>query len=295
MPSQQEPIRPIVPPIASDGPRPNDVPSFDTRPVEDPMAERMGGWVDKLLSVHRPVVLAHLRSIRRMKPDASPAEITRLLERRYLAAVTTGGAAVGASAAVPGIGTGAALALTGVETAGFLEASALYAQSITELHGIALDDPVRARALVMTMLMGGPGVELVKHLAAQATGSGVGVNGAWGGALTSTLPRAAFGPIGDQLRNAFLRRFAANTGAGAVGRLVPFGIGAAIGGTGNLILGRRVVAASRTAFGPPPMAFPEALAIAPKPPREPRKPREPKKPRELTPRRALLGRKREQS
>lgn len=42
MPSQQEPIRPIVPPIASDGPQPNDMPPFDTRPVEDPMAERLG-------------------------------------------------------------------------------------------------------------------------------------------------------------------------------------------------------------------------------------------------------------
>lgn len=289
MPSQQEPIRPIVPPIASGGPQPHDMPDFDLRPPQDPMAERLGGWVDKLLSVHRPAVLAHLRSIRRAKPDASPAEIARILERRYLAAVTTGGAAVGASAAVPGLGTGAALALTGVETAGFLEASALYAQSITELHGIALEDPTRARALVMTMIMGGPGVELVKHLTAQATGSGVGVSGYWGGTLTQALPRAAFGPIGDQLRNAFLRRFAANTGAGAVGRLVPFGIGAAIGGSGNLILGRRVVAASRTAFGPPPAVFPDVLAIEPKAPRE-------RKPRNHAPRRALLPgrRKREQ-
>jgi hypothetical protein len=38
--------------------------------------------------------------------DASTAEIVRMLERRYLAAVTTGGAAVGATAVVPGIGTG---------------------------------------------------------------------------------------------------------------------------------------------------------------------------------------------
>nr|WP_284235444.1 hypothetical protein [Arenivirga flava] len=263
------------------------MPDFDLRPPQDPMAERLGGWVDKLLSVHRPAVLAHLRSIRRAKPDASPAEIARILERRYLAAVTTGGAAVGASAAVPGLGTGAALALTGVETAGFLEASALYAQSITELHGIALEDPTRARALVMTMIMGGPGVELVKHLTAQATGSGVGMSGYWGSTLAQRLPRTAFGPIGDQLRNAFLRRFAANTGAGAIGRLVPFGIGAAIGGSGNLILGRRVIAASRTAFGPPADVFPDALAIETKE----------RKQRDLAPRRALLPgrRKRERS
>ena len=46
---------------------------------------------DKLLSVQRPVVLAHLRSIRRGHPNATPDQVIRILERRYLAAVTTGG------------------------------------------------------------------------------------------------------------------------------------------------------------------------------------------------------------
>src|SRR5690242_13352489 len=99
---------------------------------------------DRLLTVQRPVVLAHIRSIRRSRPTATPAEIIRVLERRYLAAVTTGGAAVGATAVIPAIGTGTSLALSGVETAGFLEASALFAQSITEVHGIVVDDPDRA-------------------------------------------------------------------------------------------------------------------------------------------------------
>jgi hypothetical protein len=68
-------------------------------------------------------VIAHLRSIRLRHPDASTSDIVRMLERRYLAAVTTGGAAVGATAVVPGIGTGMTLALSGVETVGFLEAT----------------------------------------------------------------------------------------------------------------------------------------------------------------------------
>ena len=51
------------------------------------------------------------------------------------------------------------LALSGVETAGFLEASALFAQSVTEVHGIAVDDPERARALVMTMMLGYGGLQ----------------------------------------------------------------------------------------------------------------------------------------
>ena len=124
--------------------------------VSNPMMVR---GIDRLLTVQRPVVLAHIRSIRRGRPNASPAEIIRTLERRYLTAVTTGGAAVGATAVVPAIGTGTSLALSAVETAGFLEASALFAQSITEVHGIVVDDPDRARALVMTMVLGTAGTD----------------------------------------------------------------------------------------------------------------------------------------
>ncbi len=91
-------------------------------------------------------MLAHLRSIRLRHPDATVDDILKILERRYLAAVTTGGAAVGATAVVPGIGTGVTLALSGVETVGFLEATALYAQSVAEVHGVVVEDPDRGRA-----------------------------------------------------------------------------------------------------------------------------------------------------
>src|SRR5690606_2750873 len=81
---------------------------------------------DKLLSVQRPVVRAHWRGIRRGRPAATPEQVIRTLERRSLTAVTTGGAAVGASAALPVVGIGTSMALSAVETGGFLEASALY-------------------------------------------------------------------------------------------------------------------------------------------------------------------------
>ena len=35
--------------------------------------------IDRVLTVQRPVVLAHIRSIRRSKPNASPDEITGAL------------------------------------------------------------------------------------------------------------------------------------------------------------------------------------------------------------------------
>ena len=254
--------------------------------------------VDRLLSVQRPVVLAHLRGIRRLHPDASPERLISILERRYLAAVTSGGAAVGASAMLPFVGTGASLALSGVETAGFLETTALFAQSVTEVHGIALGDPDRARALVMTLMMGKAGSDLLRQIAGQASGTGVSRNAYWGTVVTSSLPSMVVGPIADQLKRTFLKRFAVGQGANVVGRLVPFGVGAAIGGVGNLVLGRTVVQSSRTAFGPAPLWFTADLEIAPKEAKgskEPKPPRETHELRRLDPRRMLpAGRRREQ-
>ena len=128
---------------------------------------------DRVMAIHRPAVLAHIRSIRHRHPEATPEQLVRILERRYLAAVTSGGAAVGATAVIPGVGTGITLALSGVETAGFLEATALFSQSVSEVHGITVSDPERARALVMTMMLGHEGSDLVRQLAGQVTGGGV--------------------------------------------------------------------------------------------------------------------------
>ncbi len=210
---------------------------------------------DRVLAIHRPAVLAHIRSIRRRNPEASPEQIIRILEKRYLAAVTTGGAAVGATAVIPGVGTGITLALSGMETAGFLEATALFTQSVSEVHGIAVEDPERARALVMTMMLGREGSDLVRQLAGQVAGSGTARTTYWGELVTNSLPRAVLGPLTDRLKSLFLRQFATRGGASLIGKALPFGIGAVIGGAGNRILGNKVMHTSRIAFGPPPAVF----------------------------------------
>jgi hypothetical protein len=210
---------------------------------------------DRVMAIQRPAVLAHIRGIRRRHPQASPEQLIRILERRYLAAVTSGGAAVGATAVIPGVGTGVTLALSGVETAGFLEATALFAQSVSEVHGITVDDPERARALVMTMMLGHEGSDLVRQLAGQVTGGGVVRSAYWGELVTTSLPRAIMGPLTDKLKRTFIRQFAAKGGASLLGKAVPFGIGAVIGGMGNHILGKRVVSSSRLAFGQAPTVY----------------------------------------
>jgi hypothetical protein len=240
--------------------------------------------IDRLLTVQRPAVLSHIRSIRRGHPTAGPAELIRILERRFLLAVTTGGAVVGATSIIPAVGTGASLALSGVETAGFLEASALFAQSVTEVHGIVVDDPDRARALVMAMVLGTAGSDLVKQLAGQATGKAPTRTSFWGEMITKSLPRTVVGPIADQMKKTFIKRFAVAQGTNAAGRLIPFGIGAVIGGGGNHLLGRQIVKSSREAFGAPPVMVPswlEPVIRQPKAPKTPKALKPPKAPKAM--------------
>lgn len=223
------------------------------------------GWMlktlDGILGVQRPLVVNHLRALRRKHPELTPEQVIARLEKQYLSAVSTGGAAVGATAVAPGIGTAAAIGLTVAETVGFLEASAFFGQAVTEVHGIAVQDEQRAKALVMGLMLGAGGQSLVKRAAEQALGrGGVPGNTYWGQLITSTMPAGTMGQVIDYLRRAFLRRMARNTGASMLGRAMPFGIGAVIGGIGNNILGRQVVKAAREAFGPAPLQFDANLA-----------------------------------
>jgi hypothetical protein len=214
---------------------------------------------DRLLSVHRPVVLAHLRSVRRHHPDASPAEVIGILESRYRNAVTAGGAATGAAAIVPGVGTIAAIGISGAETVGFLEASALFAQSVAEVHGLPTADPERSSTLVMALMLGPAGAGIVKQFAGEVRGTGQPRSAYWGDLVTKTLPSTLVRSLTDRIRKSFVRRFAARQGSSIVLRAVPFGIGAVIGGAGNRIAGDRVVKATREAFGPAPSTFPDEI------------------------------------
>lgn len=222
------------------------------------------GWLEKtierVVDAQRPLVVNHLREQRRKYPELTPEQLIAKLEKQYINAVSLGGAAVGASAVAPGIGTFASLGLTAAETVVFLEASAFFAQAVTEVHGIHVDDPERAKALVMGLMLGSGGKALVQRVADQSLGRGTAGTAFWGQLVTSRLPSGTMGQVVDYLRRAFVRRMVRNTGASALGRAMPFGVGAVIGGVGNRILGKQVVEAAREAFGPAPLSFHAELA-----------------------------------
>lgn len=216
--------------------------------------------VERAIDVQRPLVLANLRRLRRKHPSATAAELSAKLERDYLTAITASGAAVGATATVPTIGTMVSLGLSAAATVGFLEATALYAQSIAELHGISTAEPDRSRTLVMAILMGEEGSALINAMLGSTAGSGVSKH--WGKVVGGVLPTSLVRTIGTDIRKRFLRRMLAKQGGALLGRALPFGVGAAVGGAGNHMMGRTVIKSTREAFGPPPQVIPgELLAV----------------------------------
>lgn len=204
--------------------------------------------LDKALSVQENSVAQHVDRLRKKRPDATPAELIGVLEKQYLAAVTAAGAGVGGSAALPGVGTGVALALSAGETVTFLETSALFCLAVGHVHGESVEDLERRRTLLLAVLLGDSGASFMEK-AAGRTGKH------WGKLVTKKIPIGKITSANKVLGRWFITKYGVKRGILVIGRVAPLGIGAAIGGIGNAVSGRTVIAGARRAFGPAPNEF----------------------------------------
>ncbi|MFM9377734.1 hypothetical protein [Gordonia sp. VNK21] len=213
-------------------------------------AAAVGRILDRAGRLQEPAVSRYVAKLRDAHPDDDPAALIARLERRYLTAVTASGSAVGAAASIPGVGTFTALTALTADTAVFIEASALLALATAEVHGITVHESERRRALVLSVALGEEGVAaLGKVLGTRSTGA-VARLGRPGAAPKSLLR------LNKTLTNRLVRKFAVRRAPILVGKLIPGGVGAAVGGAGNRALGRLVLRNAREAFGPPPRHFP---------------------------------------
>jgi hypothetical protein len=167
------------------------------------------------------------------------------------------GAAVGSAAAFPGIGTIAALSAVAGETVLFLEATAAFVLAVAEVHGIPVEDRERRRTLVLAALVGEDGSGAVKDF----LGAGR-TSGAWL-AEAELLPLPVVSQLNSRLTQYFVKKYAIKRTAMAFGKMLPVGIGAAVGGGGNRMMGKKIVANARKAFGPAPARWPGALRVLP--------------------------------
>ena len=181
--------------------------------------------IDKAIRIQYSVVANHVQRVRRRHPGAGRAEIIAALEKQYLATVTSTGAVAGAAAAMPR--SRLARKLTTAEAAGFLEATALFTLAVADVHGMAVHDVERRRILLLAIVFGSGQPGLARS--------------------------------GNGVRRWLITRYHTKRWILAISRILPFGIGAAIGAVSNRTYGRMVVAACRQVFGP--ALDPEPLLI----------------------------------
>ena len=208
--------------------------------TKDP-AEKSGNVLERALNrvvrMNTGVAKAHIDKLGGGKTGKA---LQKRLDHQFRLAMTGSGAAVGAAAAVPGVGTAASVALAGGEVVTTLEATMLYVLASAQAHGVEVDDVDRRRALLMAIMLGNSGRQVVQTLIGDTGGD-------WGKTL-ALLPKTSIGALNAQLRNRFLKRFGVQEGVTALGRLAPFGIGAVLGGVAGAASSGSVIKATRKAF-----------------------------------------------
>lgn len=221
-------------------------------------ARALSQIIERGARVQEPAVRAYVARLRDANPDATPADIVRKLEKHYLAAVMASGAAVGSAAAFPGVGTLVALSAVAGETVVFLEATAVFVLAVAEVYGIPAHHRERRRTLVLAVLVGEDGKRAVGDLLGPGRTSG-----AWLSEGTASLPLPAVSQLNSRLLKYFVKKYTLKRSAVAMGKMLPVGIGAVVGGGGNRLMGKKIIGNARKAFGNPPARWPVVLHVLP--------------------------------
>lgn len=207
----------------------------------DQLDERWIRMIDTALRLQAPAAASYVRKLREKKPHATDDELVEDVCRKFTALMTATGAGIGGAAALPGIGTAAAVGLTVGEGASFAEACAFLTLAVAAIRGVDMKDADTRRIVMLGVLGGDKGTEII----AKALGKqGLQWNTVLAGGGGSIVPRL----IHTQVSRWIKRKVVARAGTLWLGRLLPFGIGAVIGGVGNRTIARSVTEAVREIF-----------------------------------------------
>ncbi|WP_336641445.1 hypothetical protein [Microbacterium sp. USHLN272] len=226
--------------------------------------------VFKAIAVQRPAAMAYIKEIRRKRPDASPAEVMKTIESQYVATTTAASAAIGASATIPGVGIPIAIGLGVGDLVFFYETTALFALCMAELRGIPVDDPDRAKAIVLGALLGEKKRNQVTTMVMSALPAGATVAGAraaaggtsakWGDLIAEHLPDSALVPVTMVLAREAIAKGAVMGTVKISSKAIPV-IGAAAGAATSFYFGSSVVKSCRSGFSAPVDTWPEWLEL----------------------------------
>lgn len=213
--------------------------------------ERTFQIVDTALRIQRPLAARYVASLRKKHPEYDDDALVHHIESRFQHTMTATGAGVGGAAALPGVGTIAAVALSAGDGATFAEAVAFLTLSVAEIRGVDMRDAAKRRVITLGVLGGEKGAELI--------GKALGKQGAqWSSVLSGVAPDFVVNAVSRQVRRWIRRKVVSRLGGVWAGRLIPFGVGAVIGGLGNRALARGIIQAEREIFAQAPGGHLEA-------------------------------------
>jgi hypothetical protein len=127
----------------------------------------------------------------------------------------------------------------------------------SRLGGPVTDHPCPADAptAVMGIMLGSSGASTIPKVA-ERTGQH------WAREIVAKVPASTLKQINNVLGRNFITKYGTKQGIIVLGQVMPFGIGAAIGGGANALLGWSAIRAARRAFGEAPATWPEGLQPA---------------------------------
>lgn len=230
--------------------------------------------VFKAIAVQRPAVTAYIKEVRRKNPAASPAEVMKKIESQYVATTTIASATIGASAAIPAVGIPIAIGLGVADLLFFYETTALFALCMTELRGIPIDNPERAKAIVLGALLGEKRKSRVTELVMGALPAGTAISAArtiagaslsgaapsWGDLLAQQLPDSALVPVTMVLAKQAIAQGSLMGVVKISSKAIPV-IGAIAGGATSFYFGSGVVKSCRAGFSAPVETWPAWLEL----------------------------------
>jgi hypothetical protein len=126
------------------------------------------------------------------------------------------------------------------------------------VYSIPADHRERRRALVLSVLVGDDSRRAIGELIGPGR-----TNGGWLAEGMASLPLPTLARFNTRMLKYFVKRYTVRRGALMFGKMLPVGIGAAVGAAGNRIVGKKIVRNARQAFGIPPARWPATLHLLP--------------------------------
>lgn len=207
--------------------------------------------LDRAAAIQAGTITRYIDFLRSRHPEASPAELQGMVDKHFLRLVSGSGGTVGAASALPGVGFIAGAAAISAESLLFLDAAAFYTMASAKIRGVDISNSERRRGLILLVLLGSKGTAIVDTI----IGDTAGFAGLPSAASLARLSTTRMQTVNNRLLSTALKQAKKRIRVAWLGKLMPLGIGAAIGLFTNRKLAKRFINNARDSLGVLPAHF----------------------------------------